>query len=295
MKNSITSSICCDIILPITDYKNCVKLLEKAAESSQWLRHTFIVMLDGLSEEDEKSLQNWYYDIRVKKPMPEVVISQVRSDLRGNKTAIYNSAILIGDNPYVYFQSEKDSLPVNIDKTINFLYKKKDVDICVAKCETFLEDKTPIETFPVTDINNNFLYDCQEATLLFPSYLHPLSSVMRKSLFKKIPYWDPAKQFSEYAYYYFILRCIYSKNVNIKYMPYTIKISIRGKENAIVMGPLTRQKLVNDIKMWTVELPDDEYKDFQLDILHMLETGAITTFKEIDARVEDHLEYSKKR
>lgn len=290
MKNSITSSICCDIVLPVRDYKKCIKILDKASDSSQWLRHTFIVMLDGVNIEDEKALQNWYYETRVKKPMPEVVITQVRSDLVGNKTAIYQSAILIGDNPYIYFQNEKDRLPVNIDKTINFLYKNKDVDMCVAKCETYLEDKTPIETFPMTDIHNNFLYDCQKATLLFPSYLHPLSAVFRKTIFKKIPYWDSAKNFSEYAYYYFILRCIYSQNVKIEYMPYTIKISLRDKEHAIIMGPKTRQKLVNDIKLWAVEMPDDEFKDFQLDILHLLETGSITTFKEIDARIEDYLD-----
>jgi hypothetical protein len=73
-------------------------------------------------------------------------------------------------------------------------------------------------------------------------------------------------------------------------MPYTIKISLRDKEHAIIMGPKTRQKLVNDIKLWAVEMPDDEFKDFQLDILHLLETGSITTFKEIDARIEDYLD-----
>lgn len=290
MKNIITSSICCDVILPISNHKRFMYLLNKAAESSQWLRHTFIVILDGVSVEDEKQLQDWYYETRVQRALPEVVISKARSDLSGNITAIYNSGILMGDNPFVYFQDEKDELPVNIDKSINYLYKNKDVDMCVAKCETFLEDRTPIEVFPVTSLKGDFLYSCEEATKLFPSYLHPLSSVIRKDLFKKIQYWDPAKAFSEFSYYYFILRCFYLKNVKIKFMPYTIKISNRKKEHAVVMGPLTRQKLVNDIRLWSAELPDDEYKEFQLEIMHLLETGAIITFKEIDARIEDYLD-----
>lgn len=290
MKNIITRSICCDILLPITNYNRFVYFLTKASENPQWLRHSFVVITDGLSSSDEKAMEAWYYENRVKKPMPEVTIMKTKNSLEKNITAQYNSLLMAGSNPYVYFQNENDELPINIDKAIYFLYHNKDVDIVMGKCETFLEDKTPIEVFPMTTIQGDFLYDCELAMRLFPSYLHPLSSVMRKRVFSKVPYYDPDKNFKDFAFYYFILRCVEFKKAKIEYVPYTIKISNRKRENAITMSAGLRQRLVHDIRLWVNEFPESENKTFQMDILNLLEKGEITTFKEIDARVEDYID-----
>lgn len=290
MKSIITRSICCDVILPITNYKRFIYLLNKASENPQWLRHSFVVITDGLSAEDEKTMHDWYYETRVTKPMPNVTIIKARHDIEGNISEQYASAIIAGDNPFVYFQNEKDELPINIDKSIYQLYYNDDVDIIMGKCETFLEDKTPIEVFPMTNINGEFLYDCATAMMLFPSYAHPLSAVMRKDVFLKEPYIQQGKPYHEFAYYSFALRCIQNEDVGIGYMPYTIKISNRLKEHAITMGPKLRQKLIEDAKLWVQEVTHQDSKEFQEEIISMLEKGEITTFKEIDARVEDYMD-----
>jgi len=290
MKNPITSSICCDIIVTLTNYKRFIYLIQKAGETPQWLRHSFIFILDGIGEKEEQEMHDWYYGLRGKQALPNAIVLKGRKDLWGNQAGLYDSGLMASDNPFVYFQSEKDELPVNIDKSINYLYKNPDYYAVIGKCETFLEDGTLIESFPGTNIDNEFLYDCEEAIKLFPSYLHPLSSVIRKELFTKVPYWDMDKNFNEFAYYYFVLRAVYSKNVKIDYVPYTIKVSNRQREHAIVIGPKLRARLIHDIRLWVDEFGENEYTEFQHDILQLLEEGAITTFKEIDARIEDYLD-----
>lgn len=294
MKNVITRSICCDVVISLTDQANFQRLLNKAAENPQWLRHSFIVVLDKISEEVEKKLQEWYYDTRVKHPMPDVTFIRARGDIEGRITMQYKSALVAGDNPFVYFQDEKDNLPINIDKSIYHLYYNKNIDVVIGKCETFLQDGTPVEVFPMTNIKGEFLYDCHDAMMLFPSYAHPLSSVIRKSLFNKIDYSDDSEDFNEFAFYDFALRAMQDDNVGIEYMPYTIKISTRCKQYAVAMGPLLRQRLVSDAKLWIKNLPVGNNKEFQIDIIKMLECGEITTFKEIDARVEDYMDSHKK-
>lgn len=294
MKHVITNSICCDVIVPISDVNRFIYLIDKAGKTPQWLRHNFIVLLNGVSEEDEKKAEDWYYNIRVEKAMPRVTFIKAKADLVNNMAGLYQNGIIAGDSPYVYLQDEKDELPINIDKTINYLYKNPDMDIAIGQCETFIDKNTPIERFPTVTLEGEFVHDCEEATKLFPSYLHPLSSVIRKSVFKKVPYFDIDKNFNEFSYYYFILRSIYNKNVNIDYLPYTIKISNRIKQHAILIGPKLRVRLIHDITLWIQELADNEYKQFQLDILDLLKKGEITTFKEIDARIEEHLEFSKR-
>lgn len=293
MKNIITSSICCDILLPINNYKRFVHLLTKASENPQWLRHSFVVITNGISAQDEKAMQDWYYENRVKKPMPNVSIIKARDDAKGNISSLYMAAMVAGDNPFVYFQDEKDELPVNIDKSIYYLVKNPQTDILIGKCETFLEDGTPIEVFPMSNIKGQFLYSCEEATKLFPSYLHPLSSVMRKEVFNKISYSDASKKLTEFAYYSFALRALEQEDVKVEYVSYTIKISTRQREHAITMGPKMRQRLVKSIKIWVEDLPEGPEKEFQVEIMHLMERGEITTFKEIDARIEDYLDSKK--
>ena len=294
MKHVITNSICCDIILPLTDHKRFIYLIENASATPQWLRHSFVVVIAGLTSQEEQEMQDWYYDIRVKKALPNVTFIKAKEEIFNNVTALYQAGLVACDNPFVYMQDEKDELPINIDKTINFLYKNTDIDMAVAQCETFIDRHTPIEKFPATSLDNEFFYDCEEATKLFPSYLHPLSSVVRKSVFDKIPYFDMDKNFNEFAYYYFMLRVITNPNVKVEYLPYTIKVSNRSKEHAVIIGPKLRNRLIHDIKLWVGEFVDSQYRNFQLEVLDLLEKGEITTFKEIDARIEEHLEFSKR-
>lgn len=289
MGNAITKSICCDVLLPIKNYKRFIYLLTKATESPKWLRHAFIVMTYEMSDEDLKVMTDWYYQERVKKTMPEVVFIPARGDVK-ELTKLYSLLLLAADNPFVYLQHENDELPVNIDKAIHFLYNNPNVDIAMGKCETFIDSKTPIEVFPLTTIKGEFIYDSKIAMKLFPSYFHPLASVIRKSVFDKVAYYDKEKEFKAFAYYYFILRCIEQKNVNIEYVPYTLKISNRKKENAITMSNNVRKMLIHDISLWVDEFADSEFKTFQKDILKLLQDGSITTFKEIDARIEEYID-----
>lgn len=290
MKNAIVNAICCDLLIPVTSAKRFIYLLTKASESARWMRHGFIFVLDNVSEEQERKINDWYYNTRVTTTLPDVSIVKAPNGFSGNKAALFSSGIKVSTNPYIYFQNEKDELPINIDSCVNFLYKNKDYVACFGQCETFLEDGTLLEKFPIIDFKGNYNYDCTEASKLFPSYVHPLSAVFRKEVFDKVPYWDNDKAFRDFSYYYFLLRLLSNSEFKIKYMPYVVKIAKRSSQAASSISAKIRQDLVHDIKLWLTEFPDSLYRDFQLEILELLENGSITTFKEIDARIEDYLD-----
>jgi hypothetical protein len=293
MNNTITNSICCDILLPLTNYKRFIHLINKACDNTQWLRHSFVVITDGISAEDEHAMKEWYEETKKTKPMPDVTIIHANKYIIGNISKLYNFAILKSYSPFVYFQNENDELPINIDKSIFKLYNDDNIDILIGKCETFLKDRTPIEIFPLTNIDGKFLYDCKKAMKLFPSYAHPLSSVMKRSVFAKEPYFIENKNFSELAYYDFILRCLDNDDINIEFVPYSIKLSNRQSKTAVIIGVKIRQKLVEDIQLWLTDKPENKYKEFQKEILDLLAKGELVTFKEIDSRIEDYLDNEK--
>jgi len=292
MSNSIRKIISCDIVTVVTDYKKFIGLLSRQSSQPQWLRHNIIAILN-MSNEDEQKLHSWYYESRVNQVMPEVTLIKAKADLKNCTAAMYNMGIMAGNSPFVYLQSEHDELAENIDKTIFKLYNDKKLQACSARTETFLETGTPIEKFPLLNSDDDFKYDCYEATRLFPSYVDPLSAVFKRSIFNKLLYWEIEYQFKEFTYYHFILRILGDPSIKVTFVPYTIKKSKRKQEFAGNMSLPMRNKLIHDIRLWLPEYPETKYKDFQQEILHLLENNEITTFKEIDARIEDYLESNK--
>ncbi|MCP4355688.1 MAG: hypothetical protein GY793_08700 [Proteobacteria bacterium] len=292
MTNSIDRMISCDIITVVSNYKDFVDMLSKQGSRTQWLRHNIIAILN-MSDQDAQSLESWYYDARVNHPMPEVTMIKAKKDHKGDLSAMHNAGILAGHNPFIYIHNENDDLPSNIDKTIFKLYNDKNLQACFARTETFLDNRTPLEKFPLLNPDGEFKYDCLEATKLFPSYIDPLSAIFKRSIFDKIPYWDMEFQFKGFAYYHFILKLLENTSYKVEFLPYTIKIAKRKNISAGNISAGLRNNLVHDIKLWLPEHPEDKYKDFQQDILHLIEEGQIITFKEIDARIEDYLEQQK--
>lgn len=289
MTNIINREICCDVIIVVTDYKRFQKILTTQAMQPKWLRHKFIAILK-MSESEQETLKSWYYDQRLEHAMPEVTMLKAKADLQDKMPALHNMGILAANNPYIYIHFEKDDLPVNIDRAIYEMYYDPEIMACFGRTETFLENGTPLEHFPMVNPKGEFLYDCKKATKLFPSHIDPLATVFRRSLFEKVPYWDVEYQFKEFAYYNFVLRVLNHPNVEVEFVEYTIKKAKRKQHLAgnISSGMLAR--LIHDIRLWLPEFPESEYKEFQQEILSLLENNEILTFKEIDARIEDYLD-----
>ena len=293
MRNIITNVISCDLLIPVTKVHKLKKIIEEAAKNPAWLRHNFIAVLDSVPQEEEKMLQEWYYDNRIKQSFPHVIIIKAPVDYKRNRPALFQMALKSSENPYVFFYNDKDPLPLNLDRAIKHMYENPDLDVCFAQCQTFLKDGKKLEIFPTLNQDDKFNYDCVQASKLFPSYVHPLSGVFKKEILKSIPYWDMQKHFRGYHYYYFILRLLNNSVINFTTLPYIIRRSVRNGENASMINGTLRTDLVHDLKMCLEEMPETEYKDFQYEIVGMLEKADIVTFKEIDARIEEFMDSHK--
>lgn len=293
MQNHISNSISCDILMPVTKPSRFIYLMNKTIGQPQWLRHSFVIVLDNLNSTDEQKIKDWYYANRIEKNLPEVIILNAPANIHRNRAALFQTGLQASSNPYVYFQNERDELPINIDRCIKSLYENKKLVACFGQCETYLKDGTKLEEFPIVGLDHTYKYDCIEATKLFPSYAHPLSAVFKKSLFKTIPYWDPKKILSDYSYYYFVLQILQNHKFKVEYKPYTIKISNRENTSAALITQKVKKDLIKDMKVWIDCSDDNRYKNFQREILNLLESNEITTFKEIDARIEDYLDRNK--
>lgn len=293
MTNIISRAICCDIIMIVSDYNRLIEILTKQAGQPHWVRHTIVAVLN-MSATDEQLLNSWYYEARMKLVMPNVVMIRPKVETRKSVPAMQNAGLLVGNNPFVYFHSEKDDLPLNIDRAIFRLYHNQNLKACVGRCEVYLTDGTPLENFPALNSDEHFQYGCYEATRLFPSYIDPFSTVFRKTAFEEFKFFEPELDFQEFAYYHFMLKMLERSSSNVEFLTYTIKKAKRSKDQGGLISSGLRERLINDIKVWLPEHQDDEYKEFQIDILTLLENNDIVTFKEIDARIEDYLDRKEK-
>jgi hypothetical protein len=132
------------------------------------------------------------------------------------------------------------------------------------------------------------MYNPVAASKLFPVYLNPHSALFRRSIFDVLPYDDgqPYKRYDDCA---FFTRLLYS-GLTVASFPKVIKRTLRPKEDAGVISPPMAKALVHDGLQWLKYVTDPKAKAFHEQILGMLQRDEITSFREIEARIEDHFD-----
>ncbi|MFT7432425.1 MAG: hypothetical protein ACI9TY_000037 [Alphaproteobacteria bacterium] len=260
---------------------------EAAASPEKWMAHHFIVVYD--TEEECRDLKAWVAQSREFLPLPRITPCLAAPQNCKNVNALRAQGMEQGTNAYVYFQDDDDPLPEGLERRIKMMESSTWVAIYGITRNISARGQI-IEEFPVL-VRDNFAYDPNEATRMFPTYAHPLAALFKRDLFKKVPICDE-NIYNCSGSNAFSVR-LFASNLPVHFLPDLIR-TVRdhaGNSNGIFESG-EAENLAADIQTWSSQLNDVAVETFQKEIAEALIEGTITTYREIDAQVETRLEGS---
>jgi hypothetical protein len=278
---------CIDFIIVSNRSLNTIdKVFKEAAlNPSKWMNHHFYVVYD--TEEECKILKAWVEEAREFMSLPKITTVLAAPENIKNVTALRQQGLEQGSNPYIYFQDDDDPLPMGVDRRMKMMDSNNWVAIYGLTRSVGPRGQL-IEEFP-TLAQDNFMYEPVEATKLFPTYTHPLAALFKRSLFDKVSLGD------DHRYQYsgsnaFCVR-LFMSGLPIHFLPDVVR-TVRhhtGNNNGIFQKTEASQ-LAHDIHLWQEHIQDTDILQFQKNIAQSLIDGRITTYREIDAQVEEKME-----
>jgi hypothetical protein len=291
------NSTCVDFVIPTKrGHEWIIRILRHATKNNNpaWRRHRLCIVFDADLPDGVEALDRWVFENRDVSPLPEVVCALCRPEARGNRSALRQQGLEMGDHPFVYFQDDDDPLPGGVEPRIR-LMQEQDWDAVMGVTETLTERGQLIERFPSLDAVGNYLFDPVDGARWFPTYIHPLSGLFRRTALEKSPY-DDKHSYLVSDNGAFFLRFLFS-GAKVFALPDVMRRAVQHADNDSepIMQAWQRVDLAKDIRFWQTYVTDPDVKDFQLEVANMLEAGTITTFKEITSLVENQLEEARAR
>ena len=287
MVSPILRATSIDFTLVVRDASKVISLLEATTTKPKWRRHTFVVVIDDNTDTALRPLQDWYRNNRQKLALPELRAKLCPPRAQGNMAALRQQAINLGENPFVFFQLEDDPLP-EYPETLLRALDDLNADAIYGQTQTTFINGNLIEIFPTANAQGQFMYNPVAASRMFPVYLNPHSALFRRSVFDVLPF-DDGQTYKRYDDCAFFTRLLFS-GLSVASFPKVIKRTVRPKEDAGVITPNMAKALVHDGLMWLKYVNNPLAKAFQEQILGMLQREEITSFREIEARIEDHFD-----
>jgi hypothetical protein len=282
-----------DIIIPsMRGAETVSKILLAAAQNpTMWMRHNFIIIFDADDETESHALRKWVETTREEMPLPNTLITTALPQNRGNVAAIREQGVELGSKPFVYFQDDDDPLPDELETFLSYLLKNEDTFAAYGVCCTINSRGQIIEHFPPV-INGSYTIDPYEGMRYFPTYPHPLAALFRRSIFKNVPIYDASHNISD-GNAFFSLR-LTNSGLKLKFLTETLRtVQHHAGNDTGIMSDRLRMSLAHDIVAWRNLITDPDIVNFQAMVAEELKDGMITTYKEIDALVEEHIEMHK--
>lgn len=253
-----------------------------SADAIRWCKHHFIIVYDR--ESQKKELQKWLSEHQDILSLPKITVCVARPGYARNINALRAQALDQGENPYVYFQDDDDPLPEGLDHRIHLLENSK-AEVAYGISENVSERGQLIEQFPPLN-GMQFTVDVYEAVKWFPSYIHPLSGLFKRTLFEKVPLYIGRKEFLTSSYG-FMARLVHS-GVEYSILPDKVRTIVHHADNdSSIFSSEQIEKMLSDIALWS-EMPDipEDVKTFYKFIARQLAQKEILTYREISALVE---------
>ncbi|MBI1364159.1 MAG: hypothetical protein GC134_09260 [Proteobacteria bacterium] len=265
------------------------KLFEEAAQNPDWMRHTFIIVVDTEDPDHYDQIKAWYRAAKEELPLPWLTLELAHPEAKGNVSRLRQQGLELGHNAHVYFQDDDDPLPKGLENRIR-LMKEQDWDAVYGVTETTTSRGQLIERFPPIDPSGNYTFDPVFGSKLFPTYLHPSSALFRRTVFEKYPFFD-GTQYHIAGNAAFFVRLL-NGDAKVTALPDTVRRAVQHEDNVSepIMPGWQRNDLAEDVRHWLKYVKDSAVAEFHEEIAQMLESGEITTFKEIDAIVEDAID-----
>jgi hypothetical protein len=265
------------------------RLFEEAAQTPEWSRHTFIVIVDTDQPDHYDNIKTWYRAAKEQLPLPWLTIEHAHPEAKGNVSRLRQQGVALGHNAFVYFQDDDDPLPKGLETRVN-LMQDNDWDAIFGVTETTTERGQMIERFPPLDTTGNYMFDPLFGSRIFPTYLHPSSALFRRAVFERYPFYD-GTHYHIAGNAAFFVRLLFG-DARLHALPDTVRRAVQHDDNTSepILPGWQRSELAQDIRHWIRHIPQADIAAFHTDIADMLENGEITTFKEIDALVEDAID-----
>lgn len=279
-----------DVVIPTCRAAEfSIKLLQEAAEKAAiWQKHRFIFVFDHPAEEAEETFRDWVRD-HEHLPLPRVSTHTISPELSGNLAAIRQKGFDMGDSPFIYFQDDDDPLPCGIERRLKLMLTQP-WEAVYGATETITTRGQLIERFPTMRHEHMFLYDVVEGTRWFPTYLHPLSALFRRSMIERFKYDDgtPYRIFENAA---FVTRMLHG-GARVVALADVMRRAVQHGDNLSdpIFSGAERADLVADIRQWQEFISDHRVRSFQEHVADLIEEGTISTFKEIDVLIEEKLD-----
>lgn len=253
-----------------------------------WLKSNFTVVFDEMPDEVTK-LENWYQSIVESVPLPKLTIINVNGK-RGELNYLRQQGIEKGSLPFVYFQDDDDSLPLNLEIVLQILNENNELNAVFGVTELINQHYQIVESFPSITHEGQFKIDPIEAARWFPTYPHPSAGVFRRSTFENFPYYT-GQLYRVCGNGAFLMQLLYMGG-NIEFIPYIIRRGLLHKTNMTpqIINEEMRNALAIDIENWQQYISSHEVKMFQGKIIDRLRDREITSYKEIDGMVEERME-----
>jgi hypothetical protein len=250
-----------------------------------WLKSNFIVVFDERPNEVEK-LQKWHATMSEMEPFPRLTVMNI-NDKRGDLNYLRQQGIEQGRLPFVYFQDDDDDLPINVEIAIKLLNDTPYLHAVFGVTESINKHYQIVEQYPVISADGNFKVDPVEGTRWFATYPHPSAAVFRRKTFESFPY-HTDELYRVCGNGAFLTKLL-SSGGQIVFIPYVIRRALLHGHNMTppVIDAETCNALALDIENWQQYVTSREVKSFQEKIIERLRNGEITSFKEIDAMVEE--------
>ncbi len=280
-----------DIVIPTCrPAEFAKKLLMQASGDEKWMRHHFIVIFDHEDETEMKRLTGWFESAREHTPLPHLTARVMQH--KPGLAALRQAGLNIGMNPFVYFQDDDDPLPDHLDDCIELILAEG-WDAVYGCSESMNARSQRVELFPPligNEPGNPFQYNPLQASRIFPTYIHPLAALFRRSLFERFPY-DNGHDFKGFDNAAFFVRLLFG-GAKLTCQPWLIRkvTQHEGNTTALVLDEETRAHLADAIDAWQPEVDDGAIKEVQARIARRLRRGDIITFREVAAHVEEHME-----
>jgi hypothetical protein len=253
-----------------------------------WLKSSFTIVFDEMPEEAAK-LSEWYKSLVESIPLPRINIINI-DGRRGDLNYLRAQGLEKGSLPFVYFQDDDDDLPINVEVILKILNEEPDLHAVFGVTESINTRYQIVEQYPVITQDGHFKVDPVEGTRWFPTYPHPSAGVFRRKIFGSFSYYTD-KLYRVCGNGAFLMQLL-NGGGHIVFIPYVIRRVLLHETNMTppVLDESIRNALALDIETWQEYITNHEVKMFQNKIIDRLKNREITSFKEIDAMVEERVE-----
>lgn len=264
------------------------KLFTEAAQSTEWLKHTFCLVFDASAKDAAAEFHAWLTENKHWR-FPKIRASFAPPQATGNLNMLREFGLAMSQSPYVYFQDDDDPLPQGFETRIKMM-RQENYDAIFGITETRTARGQMIERFPTLDANGRPLYDFLQGVRLFPTYVHPCAALYRREAVERVKM-DDGHRYNFCGIGAFLTQLL-NANAHVKVLPDIIRIGQQNRDNLSepILDQQQRLLLAEDISSWQKYITDPDIRKFQEMVRQDLIHGEIITFRDITARVESRLE-----